>query len=87
MRLYRAARNIAEGCGETLAHYDFLLAYWRNLRTNNPLEQLNREIRGRARVDGSFPDGDDALVLVRTVAVHGWQKWGTTHYLNMRTEE
>lgn len=87
LRLYRAARIVAEGCGEPLAHYDFLLAHWRNLRTTNPLERLNRDIRRRTRVVESFPDVHAALMLVRArLRYMAGQKWGTQRYLNMRTE-
>lgn len=46
-------------------------------RTNNVIERLNREIRRRTRVVGSFPDGNSALMLVcvRLRHVAGTQ-WG-----------
>ena len=34
------------------------------IRTNNVIERLNREIRRRTRVVGTFPDGNSALMLV-----------------------
>ena len=34
------------------------------MRTNNAIERLNREIRRRTRVVGTFPDGNSALMLV-----------------------
>lgn len=37
---------------------------WRRIRTNNAIERLNREIRRRTRVVGTFPDGESALMLV-----------------------
>lgn len=36
----------------------------RQIRTNNPLERIIREIRRRTRVVGAFPDGHSALMLV-----------------------
>ena len=46
----------------------------RRIRTNNVIERLNREIRRRTRVVGTFPDGNSALMLVcarlRHVARH-----------------
>jgi transposase-like protein len=54
------------------------------LRTNNPLERLNREIKRRTRVVGTFPDGESALMLVaaRLRYVAG-TSWGSRRYLNM----
>ena len=57
---------------------------WRKTRANNTLERLNREIRRRTNVVGSFPDGQAALMLVagrlRYVLFH---LWGTRKYTNM----
>ena len=43
---------------------------------NNMIERLNREIRRRTHVVGSFPDGNGALMLVcagiRYVTANGW---------------
>jgi transposase-like protein len=52
-----AAQILESGIEETLSYYDFPSEHWRNIRTNNPLERLNREIRRRTNVVGSFPDG------------------------------
>lgn len=58
--------------------------HWVRIRTNNPLERLNREIRRRTRVVGAFPDGESALVLVAARLRHmAGTKWGTRRYLNM----
>ena len=48
-------------------------------------ERLNREIRRRTRVVGSFPDGNSALMLVcaRLRRVAGTQ-WGNKKYMNMK---
>src|ERR1044072_5425637 len=37
--------------------------HWPQIRTNNPLERIIREIRRRTRVVGAFPDGERALNL------------------------
>lgn len=34
------------------------------IRTNNGTERINRKIRRRTRVVGTFPDGNSALMLV-----------------------
>ena len=55
------------------------------LRTNNVIERLNREIRRRTRVVGSFPDGHSALMLVCARLRHvASNQWGNKKYLNMK---
>jgi putative transposase len=85
MKLRDAADLLEAGVEETLSYYAFPREHWRCLRTNNPLERLNREIRRRTRVVGAFPDGRSALMLVaarlRYVAA---SRWGTRRYLNMQ---
>jgi hypothetical protein len=67
------------------AHYDFPSAYWRRIRTNNPLERILREVRRRTRVVEAFPDGNSALRLVAARLRHtAGTRWGTRRYLNMR---
>ena len=59
--------------------------YRTRIRTNNVIERLNREIRRRTRVVGTFPDGNSALMLVcaRLRHVAGTQ-WGCKKYMNMK---
>ena len=60
-------------------------ALWMLIQTNYTLERLNREIKRRTKVVGTFPDGQSALMLVcarlRHVASH---EWGSKRYLNMQ---
>ncbi len=64
MRLGKAAELVRASMVETLAYMSFPREHWVRIRTNNPLERLNREIKRRTRVVGAFPDGESALVLV-----------------------
>lgn len=64
MKQFAAAKVVREGCAETLACTDFPMQHWTRIRTNNTIERLNREIRRRTRVVGTFPDGKSALMLV-----------------------
>lgn len=54
MRLGAAARVVREGRLEALAYTDFPMRRWTRIRTNNAIERLNREIRRRTRVVGTF---------------------------------
>jgi transposase-like protein len=84
MKLGKAAELVRSGFQETLAYYAFPREHWRSLRTNNPLERLNREIRRRTRVVGAFPDGQSALMLVAARLRHmTTTHWGQRRYLNM----
>jgi putative transposase len=84
MRLFKAAALVREGISETLSYMYFPREHWRNLRTNNPLERLMRELRRRTRVVGCFPDGESALMLVGARLRHvAGTKWGTRRYLDM----
>ena len=84
MRLGAAAKIVREGVGETLSYMAFPREHWRCIRTNNPLERLNREVRRRTRVVGAFPDGQSALMLVAARLRHmAGTKWGLRRYLDM----
>lgn len=85
MKLKDAAKLVREQIVETLGYYEFPREHWRQLRTNNPLERVMREIRRRTKVVGSFPDGRSALMLVAARLRHiSGSKWGTRRYLDMR---
>ena len=79
------AKKVEDGIEETLAYCDFPSEHWTRIRTNNVIERLNREIRRRTRVVGTFPDGNSALMLVcaRLRHVAGTQ-WGNKKYMNMK---
>ena len=61
MRLNEAAKKVEDGIEETLLYMDFPSQHWLKIRTNNVIERMNREIRRRTRVVGTFPDGKSAL--------------------------
>ena len=86
MRLTKAA-ELVEGKGhETLSYFAFPSNHWRQIKTNNPLERIIREIRRRTRVVGAFPDGHSALMLVAARLRHiASTKWGKRRYLAMET--
>ncbi len=69
MKLKEAAKKVEDGIEETLTYCDFPSEHWKRIRTNNVIERLNREIRRRTRVVGSFPDGN---------------QWGNKKYMNMK---
>ena len=84
MKLRKAAEKVRNDAHETFSYYHFPSEHWRQIRTNNMLERIMREIRRRTRVVGCFPDGNSALMLAaaRLRYVAG-TKWGTRRYMNM----
>ncbi|MBS6717668.1 MAG: IS256 family transposase [Bifidobacterium longum] len=84
--LKAAASCLREGISETTTYLldDYPVEHRRRIRTNNMIERLNREIRRRTRVVGSFPDGRSALMLVcariRYVTAN---QWSARRYLDM----
>lgn len=62
--LSAAAKCVEDGYIETLTYTKSPAKHWRRIRTNNAIERLNREIRRRTRVVGTFPDGQSVLMLV-----------------------
>ena len=85
MKLKEAAKKVEDGIEEALTYYDFPSEHWTRIRTNNVIERLNRELRRRTCVVGTFPDGSSALMLVcaRLRHVAGTQ-WGNKKYMNMK---
>ena len=80
----RNERTVRDGFAETLAYTEFPPVHWRRIRTNNRVERINREIRRRTRVVGTFPDGNSALMLVtarlKYIVEH---EWSNRRYLDM----
>ena len=85
MKLNKAADKLENGLEETLTYMDFPSEHWLRIRTNNVIERVNREIKRRTGVIGTFSDGESALMLVcarlRYIASNDW---GKKRYLNMK---
>jgi len=86
LRLKSAAELVEHKVEETLTYYGYPAVHWRQIRTNNPLERIIREIRRRTRVVGAFPDGNSALMLVAARLRHiASTKWGKRRYMQMES--
>ena len=78
-----AAKVVREGFAETLTYCEMPREHWRRIRTNNAIERLNREIRRRTRVVGTFPDEKSALMLVAARLKYvADSEWGSRRYLD-----
>ena len=54
MKLKEAVKKLENGIEETLAYMNFPYEHWNRIRTNNINERLNREIKHRTKVVGTF---------------------------------
>jgi len=68
-----AETNIPEG----LTAFQFPADHWRRIRTSNPVERTNKEIRRRTRVATIFPNEDSCLRLVSAVLMEISEEWET----------
>jgi len=84
LKLRTAAELVEQKVEETMTYYTYPSTHWRQIRTNNPLERIIREIRRRTRVVGAFPDGHSALMLAAARLRHiASTKWGKRRYMLM----
>ncbi len=84
MKLQAAAKCVRDGVAETLTYTRFPMRHWRRIRANNAIERLNREIRRRTRVVGTFLDGRSALMLVTARLKYvADSEWGSRRYLDV----
>lgn len=78
-----AAKVVRDGYAETLTYCEMPREHWRRIRTNNAIERLNREMRRRTRVVGTFPDGKSALMLAAARLKYvADSEWGSRRYLD-----
>jgi len=54
LRFTKAAELVEAKAQATLTYFAFPSNRWRQIKTNNPLERIIREIRRRTRVVGAF---------------------------------
>jgi len=70
-----AAAVVREGEDDVLTYMSFPDRHWRQIRSTNPLERLNREIRRRTDVVGIFPNAAAALRLIVMLLVEQNDEW------------
>jgi transposase-like protein len=69
------ARLVRDAEDDVLAYFAFPEAHRRQVRSTNPLERLNKELRRRTRVVGIFPTDASALRLVGMLLLEQHEEW------------
>jgi transposase-like protein len=74
----KVAELVLEAEEDVLAYFAFPEAHRRQIRSTNPLERLNKELRRRVRVVGIFPDNAAVLRLVAMLLVEQHDEWAAS---------
>lgn len=72
---------VDQACREAFSFYKYPSEHWRKIKTTNPLERLNKEIRRRTRVAGIFPSEGSCMRLISAILVEQHETWAEKCYI------
>jgi len=85
-RFPRVSELMDEARGDVLAYMSFHKSHWNQIRSTNPLERLNREIKRRTNVASIFPNEKAIVRLVGAMLLEQNDEWAVTRrYMSLET--
>ena len=85
-RFPRVSALMQEAQHDVLAYTSFHKSHWSQIRSTNPLERLNREVKRRTNVASIFPNEAAIVRLVGAILLEQNDEWAVTRrYMSLET--
>ena len=85
-RFPRVSALMQEAQHDVLAYTSFHKSHWSQIRSTNPLERLNREVKRRTNVASIFPNEAAIVSLVGAILLEQNDEWAVTRrYMSLET--
>ena len=85
-RFPRVSALMEEARNDVLAYMSFHKSHWSQIRSTNPLERLNREVKRRTNVASIFPNEASIVHLVGAILLEQNDEWAVTRrYMSLET--